>query len=226
MADNELDEKVEDNDELLTEEGESEEKKGKFSFSFSKPLLIKIAIGVVIVLLLAGGAYFFLMTDDEPLPKEAIATDSIEESAIENEVEDTMASTDDADVSTDAKIDMDNVIALPLDDSQEATTEKSDDSENSSSSEDLTNDQQLEQIRNDVKALQEENSLFREKMGELGIPLPQAEEPSGDKGDKEKNTSEKPVKNNYSDIYLGEERHYPEIRKAKQEPIPEPKWGK
>ncbi len=225
MADNELDEKVEDNDELLTEEGESEEKKGKFSFS--KPLLIKIAIGVVIVLLLAGGAYFFLMTDDESLAEEVSATDSIEEPATENEVEESMATTDDADATIDANSDMDNVIDLPLADSQESTTEKSDDSGNTTTgSEELTSEQRLERIRNDVQALQEENSLFRKKMGELGVPLPQVEEASGDEGDKEKVVSDKPIKNNYSNIYLGEERRYPEVRKPKQEPIPEPKWGK
>lgn len=65
MADNEIDERL---DEDSTDGDESnEEKKG-----LSKPLIIKIAIGVAI-LLLGVGSYFFFIPQDKPPEQESIS---------------------------------------------------------------------------------------------------------------------------------------------------------
>ncbi|RKZ78631.1 MAG: hypothetical protein DRQ35_05650, partial [Gammaproteobacteria bacterium] len=65
MADNEIDERL---DEDSTDGDESnEEKKG-----LSKPLIIKIAIGVAI-LLLGVGSYFFFIPQDKPPEQDSIS---------------------------------------------------------------------------------------------------------------------------------------------------------
>lgn len=69
MAENEeVDNKEVDNkDDVVVEEGDESTKKG-----LSKPLLIKIIIGVV-VLLAAGGGYFFFMTGDDAASEDEVS---------------------------------------------------------------------------------------------------------------------------------------------------------
>jgi len=78
-------------------------------------------------------------------------------------------------------------------------------------------------IKEDIKALQEENlRLQKEVSGLRGTEVLPVEQEGAVK---EPGTDAKPRANQYSDIYRDEPLKYPEVRKAQQEPVPEPKWG-
>jgi len=224
MAENEQDEPIKDkDDDLLTDEaeGESEEKKKRFS----KPLLIKIGIGVTVLLLIAGGAYFFLMSDEEPVD-EALTTELTD---TEGE-SDTVAGIDDpvdAINSEEAPIAGDNATVIESvkeEGGGNAVPEEGADA--SSSPAELTNAQELAQIRDDIKALQEENSRLKSQVTGEEVPSDVEEKPSGEDDVKVDEPSKvKAVRNQYSDIYQEESREYPYVRKPKQESVPQPKWG-
>lgn len=221
MADNEVNEQVDDSeDDLLMDDGEPEEKKK----GLSKPLLIKIAIGLVVTLLIAGGAYFFLMGDEAQL----------EEALVESEAMDDKSLTSDSmDSASEATIELDNLLEAPPESEQleeqnepvEKVVEQEGATNNSVTDiEDSTNEQDLMKIREDVKALQEENLNLKKQMGELGAP--QSLKPSDEEVNKDTARRIEPmIMEHYSDSYQEGSRDYPYVRKPKQEPVPEPKWG-
>ncbi|NOQ76979.1 MAG: hypothetical protein GQ475_04150 [Methylococcaceae bacterium] len=224
MADNEIDEQVDGSqDDLLTDEDVSEEKKK----GLSKPLLIKIAIGLISTLLIAGGAYFFLMTGDEPqLEEELVESEAVSD---ENMTDDNMG-----DSATESTIDVDNLIEVseseqPQEQMEEQSepvkemTEQEPSSNPVTDTQDTTSEQDLMQIREDVKALQEENLRLKQQMGELGAP--QSLKPSEEGARKDELMRIEPITEYYSDSYEEGSRDYPYVRKPKEEVIPDPKWG-
>jgi len=223
MAENEQDEPIKDkDDDLLTDEaeGESEEKKKRFS----KPLLIKIGIGVTVLLLIAGGAYFFLMSDEEPID-EALTEELTDTEAKSGAVAGIDDAVDALNPEGELLIGQGNATESAKEEGGETDVAKQGADASSSSPEELTNVQELAQIRDEIKALLEENSRLKKQVTGEEEPSSVEEKLSGEEDAKVDEPSKvKAVRNQYSDIYQ-EEKGYPSVRKPKQEPVPEPKWG-
>ena len=223
MAENQQDEPISDkDDDLLTDEaeGESEEKKKRFS----KPLLIKIGIGVTVLLLIAGGAYFFLMSDEEPID-EALTEELTDTEAKSGAVAGIDDAVDALNPEGELLIGQGNATESAKEEGGETDVAKQG-ADASSSPAELTNAQELAQIRDDIKALQEENSRLKSQVTGEEVPSDVEEKPSGEDDVKVDEPSKvKAVRNQYSDIYQEESREYPYVRKPKQESVPQPKWG-
>jgi len=125
-----------DDDESKNDEDGSTKQKG---LSLSKPLLIKISIGVAVVLILAGAGYFFLASSDEELNAEETALVDEGASDLENAGSEKMSDEQDAaselpeDTSVEDGEQVELNIELP-DLSGDGTTESSDALEDAESS--------------------------------------------------------------------------------------------
>jgi len=223
MAENQQDEPISDkDDDLLTDEAEGESEQNKKRFS--KPLLIKIGIGVTVLLLIAGGAYFFLMSDEEPID-EALTEELTDTEAKSGAVAGIDDAVDALNPEGELLIGQGNATESAKEEGGETDVAKQG-ADASSSPAELTNAQELAQIRDDIKALQEENSRLKSQVTGEEVPSDVEEKPSGEDDVKVDEPSKvKAVRNQYSDIYQEESREYPYVRKPKQESVPQPKWG-
>jgi len=222
MADSEIEETIEDvaDDELLEDEASPEEVKNKW---LTKPMIIKIAIGVSILLIGIGvGAYFFLMTD-EPIVEEESIIEPIEESINESgEITDAAANIE---TEVEASINIDSLIDQA--DSETAVgTEQSDDTTESNetpATDKLSEKEEILKMREEAVSLQEENLRLKQQLMGLKpsqtMPVNESEKAKGDSP-----ISAQDV-NQYMDLYQDNLETYPSVRKPKSEPVPDPKWG-
>jgi len=208
MADNETDDTLE---EIPPEEGSP----NLASKILSKPMLIKIAIGVLTLLLIAGGAYYFFMSSDEPSPEEA-ALD------INGEI-----------------ISPDPITSTPTSESSETEGSPPNTETQSVNKEYTAEDIQMLKMREEAVALKEENLQMKERLSKLegtqnsNVETTEADadtpSPEGDTATPEDNSkvTEAEVKpkvkpNPYANLYSRDDRF---VREAQREPPPEPKWG-
>jgi hypothetical protein len=201
MADNLTDDALE---EMPSEEGSS----NLASKILSKPMLIKIAIGLTALMLIAGGAYFYFMSSDEPSPEEAA-------------------------LDTNGEIISPELIS-PTPTSESAGTEGSaPNSETPPLTKEYTSeDIKILKMREEAVALKEENLQMKERLSKLeGTQNPNVEttNPEGDTTTIEDNTklSEEAPKakvkpNPYANLYSRDDKF---VREPQREPPPEPKWG-
>jgi hypothetical protein len=203
MADNETDE--------ASEEGSS----NLASKIFSKPMLLKIAIGLTTLLLVSGGAYFFSMSSDKLSPEEA-------------------------ELDTNGKI-ISPQLVTPTPTSESAGTES--DSPNTETpsliKEYTTEDIKILKMREEAVALKEENLQMKERLSKLeATPNPNVQitnpesdtsTPEGDTTTPEDNTKlseavsePKPKTNPYANMYSRDDTL---VREPQREPPPEPTWG-
>jgi len=214
--DSELEEMADDKSEASDNDSEEAPKKK----GLSKPLIIKIAIGVVVVLLLAGGAYFFLASPDEEKPEDADAVEEtsmdadeelldsemVDEEALDDVEED--LSEEDAldseglDEVEEESIELPDLPELPDDESEEMkdTAADSDDQLTAPKPEgNVASEAEIEAI------VQEKLALERKKDAEARVAKLKSER--------------------YKNVYEEETRGYPWTRKPKSQPMPDPKWG-
>ena len=227
MADSEIEETIEDvaDDELLEDEASPEEVKNKW---LTKPMIIKIAIGVSILLIGAGvGAYFLLMTDDDPVVDEESVIEPIEESI--NAPEETTDAT--ANLEAEAGIDMDSLIdqldsETPADSEMPVESEQGDatiESAEKPANEKLSNEEKMLKMREEAVTLQEENLRLKQKL--MGAdPSETMPVEDSEKAKRDSSISVQDV-NQYMDLYQDNLETYPSVRKPKAEPVPDPKWG-
>jgi cell division protein FtsN len=199
MADNVTDDALE---EMPSEEGSS----NLASKILSKPMLIKIAIGLTVLMLIAGGAYFYFMSSDEPSPEEA-ALDANGE----------IISPTPTSESSGTEGDPPNSETSPL--TKEYTAE----------------DIKILKMREEAVALKEENLQMKERLSklegtqnpnvEITIPESDTTTPEGDAIAPEDNTKDseadskpKLKTNPYANLYSRDDT-------LVREPSPEPKWG-
>ncbi|MDO7597213.1 MAG: hypothetical protein MUQ51_07845 [Pseudomonadota bacterium] len=201
MADNETDEALE---EIPSEEGRS----NLASKILSKPMLIKITIGLITLLLISCGVYFFFTSSDKLSPEEAA-------------------------LDTNGEIIFPELIPPPST-SESAGTEG--DSPNTKSplltKEYTAEDIKILKMREEAVALKEENLQMKERLSKLeATPNPnvQINNPESDTTTPEDNTKvseaisgPKPKTNPYVNLYSRDDTL---VREPQREPPPEPKWG-
>jgi hypothetical protein len=229
-----------DDDESKNDEDGSTKQKG---LPLSKPLLIKISIGVAVVLILAGAGYFFLASSDEELSAEETAIVDEGASDLENAGTEKMSDEQDAmielpeDTSVEDGEQVELNIELP-DLSGDGTTESSDAVEDTESSDaledtessDAVEDTELSDVVEDTVASDAEN--VEPALNQLDVPKTDeqiAAEVQAELALQRKKEADalaaKRKAERYNHIFEEETRPYPWKRKAKSQSIPEPKWG-
>lgn len=235
MAENETEELLEESSDgaLIDEEGDgagkaeddSEQEKKKWipKLNFSKPTIIKIAIGLTVFILGVGvaGYFFFISNDEDPeseLPIEAVETDSaidsdseLIEGALEEEV----------------KIELPEV---PIDDSVPSppVAEGIDKDDSNAESKDEPTD--LIEAQEEPSSLEEENLRLKQKISELEANNKSdgaisSKDGNGIVNDQDKAFSIQTESELFMSDFEQELRGYPAVREPNQEPVPEPKWG-
>jgi len=212
MAENEQEQAIEEvSDDLLKddEEGQGEEE-AKIK-GISKSLLIKIAIGLGVVLIIGGGigAYFYFMAD---------------EPAIEEVNADLTEGSPDTNISSEDTVDMDNLIDVSGAQFSEAESEGTE----PVIEEKLSDKEKILQMREDAVTLQEENLRLKMQLSEIegGQALEaQAESTEAIVEEAASTPSVKSATKKQVDLFGEELQTYPNIRKPKAEPVPDPKWG-
>ncbi|MFT6908864.1 MAG: hypothetical protein ACJAS1_005571 [Oleiphilaceae bacterium] len=210
MADNQTNEALEEGSSNLA------------SKIFSKPMLIKIAIGLTTLLLLSGGTYFFFILSDKPSPEEA-------------------------ELDTNGKI-ISPQLVTPTPTSESAGTESdSPNTETPSLIKEYTAENiKILKMREEAVSLKEENLQMKERLSkfeatpnpnvQINNPESDTTTPEGDTTTPENNTTSpkdntkvsdavsepKPKKNPYVNLYSRDDTL---VREPQSDSPPEPKWG-
>ncbi|HEC60263.1 hypothetical protein LCGC14_0686490 [marine sediment metagenome] len=190
---------------------------------FSKPTLIKIAIGIVLLLLIAGAAYFFFMPEDQAASQET--KDTLDDAT--TAPEQTSPTTDSDAVESDSTL------------------------ENQPNNKEYSAEQlQLLKLREEAVALKEENLKMKERLNKLEeeqnpnieASKPEISEMTNETLADEENdgkttsidTQPKTKQNQYSNLYIKEKAAaqepqskttLPVQRERDITPPPAPKWG-
>jgi len=187
--------------------------------TLSKPLMIKIGLGVIVLLIGAGVAYYFLMP-------EPIETESVEQE-LSTEQTSTVGKDETIELGIDASetemISPDDLLDTATIDDADKATEDVAETVTYSPEELKKIESDITKMREDAAALKAENLLLKQKVTDLA-----AKKSAGVEG-----ASSEPVKipsyeldnNKYIDSYQSDTDSYPSRRLPKREATPEPKWG-
>lgn len=205
------------------EDGTKKKKGLSLPISLSKPLLIKIAIGVTVVLILAGAAYFFLAPSDEELSAEEAALVDEEASDLEKMSDEQDATIELPGLPEDAAVEdgeqVETNIELP-DLLGDETAESSDAVEGALAS-DAIEDALASDAANLEPAL---NQLDVPKIDEQTAAEAAVQLAEQQKIEAEALAAQIKAER-YNNIFEEGARPYPWTRKSKSQPTPEPKWG-
>ncbi len=210
------------------EDGTKKKKGLSLPISLSKPLLIKIGIGVAVVLILAGAAYFFLAPSDEELSAEEAALVDEEVSDPENSDPEKMSEGQDATI---------ELPGLP----EDAAVEDGEQVETNIELPDLLGDETAESsdalegaLASDAieDALASDAANLEPALNQLDVPKideQTAAEAAVQLAEQQKIEAEALAAQikaeRYNNIFEEGARPYPWTRKSKSQPTPEPKWG-
>mgnify|MGYP000022794585 CR=1 FL=1 len=232
MAESEIEEAIEEvaSDDLLEDESNDEsnpeEVKNKW---LTKPMIIKIAIGVSVLLIGAGVATYFLLMSDDPVVDEESLIEQVDEPV--NESEDMTDAATNSETEAEAGIDMDSLIeqpnsAPPADSEMPVESEQGDatiESAEKPANEKLSDEEKMLKMREEAVSLQEENLRLKQKL--MGAdPSETMPVEDSEKAKRDSSISVQDV-NQYMDLYQDNLETYPSVRKPKAEPVPDPKWG-
>ena len=202
MADNEIDEPLEEiSDDILSEEDGSEE----INIKLSKPMLIKIAIGLAVVLIGVGagaGSYFFLASQDEVAELESTSEEMEQDIPTESEQpSDTASENTDLNMPSESEEATIELPEIPANDSEAVITDEEGETVESMSEEALVLQEENLQLKKKISELEAQNNL-EEGMSPLKLKA-------------------------YQDRlnYQRDLSSYPSRPDPKREPTPEPKWG-
>jgi len=223
MAENE-DAIEETPDETVTDEEGGEVTKK--SFFLSKPLMIKIGIGVIVLLLVAGAAYYFLIPE-EVIP-EPIETETIEQ---ESSTEQAVTEVEDKPIDLDLGIDASETEIIPSEDLIDTETIADADKTTEDVTETVTySPEELKKIESDIikmhedaAALKAENLLLKQQVTDLAAKKNASVE--GENTEAVQVPNYEWDDNQYIDSYRSDADSYPSRRMPKRESTPEPKWG-
>jgi len=192
--------------------------------TLSKPLMIKIGIGVIVLLMGAGAAYYFLMPE-EVIP-ELIETEAVEQDSSTKQAS-TIVEDETIDLGIDASetetISPEDVLDTAAVDNADKVIEEVAETVTYSAEELKKIESDITKMHEDAAALKAENLLLKQQVTELA-----AKKNAGVDGE-----STEPVKipsyeldnNQYIDSYQSDADSYPSRRLPKREATPEPKWG-